>query len=67
MLTACCCLRQVLLMTEDVDKVAAYATAAQRKNATTAAASLPLGSVPADRCGSCGSTDRGSAYTAGRG
>ena len=59
-----CCLRQVLLMTEDVDKVAAYATAAQRKNATTAAAnanSLPSASA------SSSSSSSPSSYVAIRG
>jgi len=58
----------VLLMTEDVDKVAAYATAAQRKNATTAAANASsLPSASASSSSSSSSSSSPSSYVAIRG
>ena len=52
-------------MTEDVDKVAAYATAAQRKNATTAAANAS--SLPSASASSSSSSSSSSSYVAIRG
>ena len=52
-------------MTEDVDKVAAYATAAQRKNATTAAANAS--SLPSASASSTSSSSSSSSYVAIRG